>query len=230
MIADYTNVPLSPLRKVIAARMSEAKRTIPHFRIVADIDLGPLMKARVTANAECSDKASLNDCLIRGCAVALQVHPGINVQFVDDAIRQYHDADISIIVDVGGGVTTPVIRKANRKSVWTIAAEMRTFKERAIAGQLKMQDIIGGSFSISNLGAYGVDQFDAIINPPQCAILAVGRAAPRVAVGGGGNIDVANMLRATLSVDHRAIDGVAAAKFMSTLRDILGQPQSLFST
>jgi pyruvate dehydrogenase E2 component (dihydrolipoamide acetyltransferase) len=227
----YAVVPLSPLRKVIARRMSEAQQTIPHFRLVAELDVGPLLEARESANSlHATARVSINDCLIRACALALPEHPAINSQFVDDALRHYRDADISVIVSVGGGLATPVIRAANRKSVWAIADEAQSLAKRAAAGQLKMQEIVGGSFSVSNLGAYDVDQFDAIINPPQCAILALGRAMPRASVAGDGQIGVAQVLRATLSVDHRAVDGVAAAEFLNTLRRIVEQPRQVFAT
>jgi len=225
----FTVVPLSPLRKIIAARMTEAKQTIPHFRLVVDVELDALLGMRERYNAaHPDDKISVNDCVIKACAAALMQHPGVNAQLMGDELHQYHQADISVVIAVKGGLSTPVVRGANLKNVADIAREVKVLAKRAAAGQLKMAEILGGSFSISNLGAYGVDQFDAIINPPQCAILAVGRAKPRVVASADGTPRVATVLCVTLSVDHRAVDGVAGAEFLRTLRQLLEQSQWLF--
>jgi pyruvate dehydrogenase E2 component (dihydrolipoamide acetyltransferase) len=226
MTESYVSVPLSPLRKAIAARMVEAARTIPHFRLSAHIEMDALLSWRGRVNAVPVAKASINDCLVKACAAALMEHPSLNCQFMDDAIHQYHSADISVLVAVEGGVLAPVIRSAESKSVHEIAAEIRSLAARAAARQLRMDEITGGSFSISNLGAYAVDEFDAIINPPQCAILAVGCAKPRLVVR-DGEPHIATVLRATLSVDHRAIDGAVAAKFLETLRRMIEAPECL---
>lgn len=231
MAEVYTVVPLTPLRKIIAARMAEAKRTIPHFRVVAEIEMGALFAAREQANAGRSEgKASINDCIVKASASALLQHPEINVQLVGEEIHRYHQADISVVIAVEGGVSTPVVRAANEKSVWEIAKEVKALAARASAGKLRMSEILGGSFSVSNLGAYDVDQFDAIINPPQCAILAVGTAKPRIVAATNGAPRFAKVLKATLSVDHRAIDGAVAAAFIATLRQTLERPHRLFTT
>lgn len=227
MAEAYTSVPLSPLRKAIAARMTEAARTIPHFRVVADIEMDALLSWRGRINASVVDKVSINDCLVKACALALMEHPSLNSQFMGEVIHQYHSADISIVVAVEGGLVTPVIRGADRKSVQEIAAESRTLAARAAARQLRMDEITGGSFSLSNLGAYGVEQFDAIINPPQCAILAVGCAKRRLVIRDNDESHIATVLRATLSADHRAIDGAVAAQFLSTLRRIIEAPEGM---
>jgi pyruvate dehydrogenase E2 component (dihydrolipoamide acetyltransferase) len=225
----YTEVNLSPLRKVIAERMSEAKRTIPHFRLVLDIEMDALLRLRAEANAQQpNDKVTINDCLIKACAIALMTHPELNCQFVENKVHRYHQADISVVVAVNGGISAPVLRKASEKSLLMIAAEMKALTQRASAGQLKMNEIVGGSFSISNLGGYGIDQFDAIINPPQCAILAVGRMKPRPIASIEGQSRIANLLTATLSVDHRVIDGATAAQFMATLREVVERPRRIF--
>lgn len=230
MAEAYTAVPLSPLRKAIAARMTEATRTIPHFRVVTEIEIEALLAWRGQINAtQPAGNVSINDCLIKACAAALMEHPAVNSQFVSDTIHQYHAADISVVVAVEGGLATPVIRGANRKSVQEIAAEVRALVARAAARQLRMEEITGGSFSISNLGAYGIEQFDAIINPPQCAILAVGRAKRRLVIRDTGESQIATVLRATLSVDHRAIDGAVAAEFLATLRGHLEQPEQMLA-
>ena len=223
----YTAVPLTSLRKIIAARMTEAKQSIPHYRVSADIDMDNLLALRQqmnTGNPE--QKLSVNDFVIKACAMALMQWPAINSQFMGDEIHQYTDADISVVVAVDGGLSTPVLRQANQKSLRSIAAEVKTLADRAAKGQLKMAEISGGSFSISNLGAYGVDQFDAIINPPQVAILAVS-AAKQQAVVEGGVVLIKSIMCVSLSLDHRAVDGAIGAGFLETLRTLLESPEPL---
>lgn len=227
----YTVVPLTALRRAIATRMAESSRTVPHFRVVVDIEMDALFGLRDRVNLDRGDiKVSINDCVIKACASTLMSHPEVNVQLIDNEIHQYKQADISVVIAVDGGLATPVIRAAEAKSVQDIAVEIRALAARAAARQLKMEDILGGSFSVSNLGSYGVDQFDAIINPPQCAILAVGAARPRPLASRDGAIRVAQVMRASLSLDHRVIDGATAAAFLATLRQTLEKPDVLFGS
>lgn len=229
MPETYTTVPLSPLRKAIAARMTEAKQMVPHYRLGVDIRMDALIAARETLRSGRPGEAiSLNDLLIKACAGALMDTPAVNIQWVGGAIHQYPTADISVVTAINGGLSTPIIRAAESKSVWAIAREVRELGARAAANTLKMEQVFGGTFTISNLGMYGIDEFDAIINPPQCAILALGRATQRV-VADGGRIAVATVLRATLSVDHRAIDGALGAEFLSSLRRRVEQPDALLA-
>lgn len=228
MTEDFTLVRLSPVRKIIAARMIEAKREIPHFRASVEIDVDALACLRASLLADHPPHPlSLNDLLVKACATALTDVPQVNVQWSTEGIRQFHTADISVIVAVEGGLSTPIIRSANTKSVWEVANEIRSLTARAARNELKMDDIVGGSFSISNLGMHGVDNFDAIINPPQCAILAIGAARPRLVVGPQNQQKIASTLSATLSVDHRAIDGVVAAAFLRALRKRIEDPHHL---
>lgn len=216
------------MRKVIAARMTESKRSIPHFRILAEVEIDALLLLREKLRKRIApDPLSLNDLLIKACATALIVHPAVNVQWVDNEIRQFRTADVSVVIALEDGLSTPIIRGAESKSIGDIAREIRDLSSRAASNALKMDDIVGGSFCLSNLGMYDVDQFDAIINPPQCAILAVGTGKPRVLVSNEQGTRIATVLRITLSVDHRAIDGVAAAKFMSTLKQRLESPEQM---
>ena len=218
----YNVIPFTPMRKVIAARMVEAKQTIPHFRMSADIEVSTLLAFREAYNKDNPDvKISINDLLIKACAKALMDVPEINIQIVGEEIHQYKQADISIIVAVEGGLSTPVIKNANQKSVEVINHEVKNLAQRAMAGKLKVQDIMGGTFSISNLGMYGVERFDAIINPPQGAILAVGSMEERSVVS-DGEITIGKCLPVCLSMDHRAIDGVIGARFLQALRVALG--------
>ena len=223
----YCVKPLTPLRKIIAMRMSQAKQQIPHYRVAVDIEMDSVFAIRQRLNTETpNQKLSVNDFVIKACATALMEVPGLNVQVMESEIHYYREANISIVVAVEGGLSTPVLRHANKKTVWEVSAEARDLAERAVAGHLKMSDISGGSFSISNLGMYDVDQFDAIINPPQGAILAVGAAKLQPLVR-GNDINLANMMRVTLSADHRAIDGTDSAQFLSVLKSLLQHPEEL---
>ncbi|PSH55597.1 2-oxo acid dehydrogenase subunit E2 [Phyllobacterium sophorae] len=228
MSSSFTEEALTPLRKAIAARMTQAKQTIPHFRLVANIEVDALLHWRAASNeVDPTKKISVNDCLIKAVAVSLVNNPGINCQMTGSAIHRFHNADISVVIAVEGGLATPVVRRAEAKSVMEISAEVKDFAERAGRNALKLSEISGGSFSISNLGGYGIEQFDAIINPPQCAILAVGGARPRVVADPLGNTRVATMLTCTLSVDHRAVDGAEASKFLQGLREVISDPNRL---
>jgi pyruvate dehydrogenase E2 component (dihydrolipoamide acetyltransferase) len=219
------------MRRAIAARMSEAKRSIPHFRLVADIQIDALLGQRKALIGQgTAQSLSLNDLLIKACAQALIDVPDINVQWAEKEIHRFHSADIAIVTAVQGGLTTPIVRAADTKSVWQIAAEVKELAARAQRNALRMDEIVGGSFSISNLGMYAVDEFDAIINPPQCAILAIGQGRPRCVAGGDLRVAVATVMRVTLSVDHRAIDGVAGARFLSALKARIETPSDLDST
>lgn len=226
MAEAYTVVPLSPLRRAIAHRMSEAKRTIPHFRLVCEIELDALIEWRKGLQAQSpATGLSLNDVFIKACAAALMDVPAVNAQWSEGEIHQYRSADIAVVTAIEGGLSTPIVRSAESKSIWEISREVKELTARAARNALKMSEVFAGSFSISNLGMYGIDQFDAIINPPQCAILAVGRAKRQLVAAESGS-RVATILRATLSVDHRAIDGAVGAQFLEALRGHMEQPHS----
>jgi pyruvate dehydrogenase E2 component (dihydrolipoamide acetyltransferase) len=214
------------MRRVIAARMSEAKRTIPHFRQTGEIKVDALVARRTELRqARPGIALSLNDLLIKACAQALMDVPEVNVQWADNELRQFTSADISIVTAVEGGLSTPIVRKAQVKSVLQISSEVKELAARAARNELKMEEIMGGSFSISNLGMYGVDEFDAVINPPpQCAILAMGAARPRCVVSRDHEPRVGTVMRVTLSADHRAIDGVAGARFLAALKSRIEAP------
>jgi pyruvate dehydrogenase E2 component (dihydrolipoamide acetyltransferase) len=208
--------------------MTEAMRTIPHYRASIDIDIDALIKLRGELKAQSpAANLSLNDLFIKACAAALMDTPSVNIQWADNAIHQYRSADISIVTAVEGGLATPIVRNADTKSVWEISGEVKALSARAAKGALKMGEILGGSFSISNLGMFGVEEFDAIINPPQCAILAIGAARPRIVVSEGKESRSATVLRVTLSADHRAIDGAVSAVFLSALRKRIEQPEHM---
>lgn len=227
MNTAYDVIPLSPLRKAIASRMVEAKREIPHFRISADVEMDKLLSLREDFNQSNSDKKlSINDFVVKACAMTLMENPQINTQLVDNEIYQFHQADISIVTAVKDGLLTPIIKAANKKSVTEIGTELKELVSRAKNNALHMNEILGGSFTISNLGMYGIDRFDAIINPPQCAILAVGGIHKKPVIKGENCIS-ASVMNCTLSIDHRAIDGSVGAAFLNTLKECLLDPQIL---
>lgn len=222
-------VPMDKIRKVVAQRLTAAKQSIPHFYLRMQVRVDALLDLRKTANLVLGAKASINDYLVRAVAVALERHPDVNIQVHGDTIHRFPHADIAIAVASPNGLVTPIVRQANRMRVDQIADETRRLIEKAQAGKLGYQDMDGGTFSISNLGMFGIDQFDAIINPPQGAILAVGGITREVAEGANGQPVFENRIALSLSCDHRAIDGALGATFMATLRELLESPEQLFA-
>ena len=226
-IEPYITVPFTPMRKVIASRMLEATQSIPHFRLVREIDIDNLLKLRKQINKSKNDlNVSINDFVVRASALSLVDNPKVNSQIFENKVHQFSNADIAVVVAVDGGLLTPVIRSANEMSVTEIAAAMRDLTLRAARGKLKMPEISGGTFSISNIGKYSVDQFDAIINSPQVGILAVGSAMEKAVVV-DGRIVVRTIMRVSLSLDHRAVDGIDGAIFLDALGKLMEAPELL---
>ena len=228
---SYEIIKLSPLRKIIAARMTEAKQTIPHFRVCTTVEMDSLLSLRNHHNTENPDrKISVNDFIVKAGANALMAVPEMNIQFVEGEIHRYRQADISVVIAVEGGLSTPVVRAAEQKSIYDISAEIKDFANRAKLGQIKLPEITGGTFSISNLGMYNIDQFDAIINPPQGAILAVAGTKPRVVSAienDRQDFRISHCVKLSLSLDHRVLDGAVGAQFMNALREQLMRPEKL---
>lgn len=216
-------VKLSATRATIARRMSESKQAIPHYRLVVDADVTALLGR---ASVLKSEGASLNDCLVRLCATVLVKHPSVNAQLIGEEVLEYAEADISIAVATDHGLVTPIIRAANRKSAAQIGQESKQLGLRARSSSLSREEITGGTFTVSNLGMYGIDRFDAIINPPQVAILAVGTVGDRI-IARHGAPAVAKMLTLTGSFDHRVVDGAVGAAFMAALRAAIETPNEL---
>jgi len=230
--APHQAVPFNNVRKITARRLAEAKQTIPHFYVSIDVELDALLKLRGDLNAKSPKdgpgafKLSVNDLLIKAAAVTLRRVPNVNASYTDDALILYDDVDISVAVSIPDGLITPIIRQADRKGLAAISNEAKALIERARAGKLKPQEFQGGSFSISNMGMYGVSEFAAIINPPQAAILAVAAGEQRAVVRDGA-LAVATVMRVTLSVDHRVIDGALAAEWVSVFKRVVEDPLSL---
>lgn len=221
-------VPLSRMRQVIATRMAESKQQAPHFYVSMSVDMGEALAFRKQFNATVGEEGriSINDLVVKACALALRAYPNLNASFEGDAIRLYDRADIAIAVAVEGGLITPVIRGCDEKFLGDIGAEARELAAAARTGRLRPDQYQGGTFTVSNLGMYGVEDFVAIINPPQAAILAVGAVTDTPVVRDGA-VTIRPMMRITVSADHRVTDGAEAAQFLGEVKAILEQPLRL---
>ena len=229
---SYTEVPLDGMRKTIAARLSEAKQTIPHFYLRRDVKLDALMSFRAQLNAQLSTrgvKLSVNDFIIKACALALQSVPDANAVWAGDRVLRLKPSDVAVAVAIEGGLFTPVLRDADQKSLSSLSAEMKDLAARARARKLAPQEYQGGSFAISNLGMFGIDSFDAVINPPHGAILAVGAGVQKAVVTGDGTLAVATVMTLSLSVDHRVIDGALGAELLKAIVDNLENPMAMLA-
>ncbi|WP_347849906.1 pyruvate dehydrogenase complex dihydrolipoamide acetyltransferase [Planktomarina sp.] len=229
---SYKAVPLDGMRRVIADRLTEAKQTIPHFYLRRDIQLDTLLKLRSEVNVGLEArgvKLSVNDFIIKACAMALQSVPAANAVWAGDRVLQMEASDISVAVAIEGGLFTPVLQDADSKSLSKLAVEMKDLAARARSRKLAPHEYQGGSFSISNLGMMGIDNFDAVINPPQGAILAVGAGKKRPVVSDDGTLSVATVMSVTMSVDHRVIDGALGAELLDAIVNNLEHPLSMLA-
>lgn len=227
---EISEVPLDGMRKVIAARLTEAKQTIPHFYLRRDIRLDALLKFRAELNAQLEArgvKLSVNDFIIKACALALQSVPDANAVWAGDRIYKLTPSDVAVAVAIEGGLFTPVLQDAEAKSLSALSAEMKDLATRARDRKLAPHEYQGGSFAISNLGMFGIDNFDAVINPPHGAILAVGAGVKRPVVGKDGALEVATVMSVTLSVDHRVIDGTLGAELLNAIVSNLENPMTM---
>jgi pyruvate dehydrogenase E2 component (dihydrolipoamide acetyltransferase) len=222
-------VPHTNMRKTIARRLQESKQFVPHFYLTVDMELDRLLKLREELNAAspkegpAAYKLSVNDFIIKACAIALKQVPAANASWSDDGVKMYKTADISVAVAIPNGLVTPIIRSAESKRLSDISTEMKALAGKAKEGKLKPEDYTGGSFSLSNLGMFGIKSFSAIINPPQGCILAVG-AGQQQPVVHDGQLAVATVMSATLSVDHRVVDGAIGAEYLAALKRLIEQP------
>ncbi len=227
--SPYRDVPVSVMRSTIARRLVSSLGPVPHFFLTSEIEMDRAAELRRQINELNSElKISINDLIIKVAAVALTQHQTVNSSFQDKVIRQYERADIGVAVAIEDGLITPVIRGANTKSVGEISREVRELAERARSRKLKPEEYTGATFSISNLGMFGIEDFTAVINPPEAAILAVGAMQPKPVVR-DGEITIRQMMRVTLSCDHRVIDGATGAKFLQTFKKILENPLYLIA-
>jgi pyruvate dehydrogenase E2 component (dihydrolipoamide acetyltransferase) len=223
----YEDVKLSNVRRIIAERLQQAKQTIPHFYLTVDCELDALLAMRKELNGRSDDyRLSVNDFIIKALALALHKVPDANAAWAGDAIRMFKDVDVSVAVAIEGGLITPIIRKANTKGLVDISNEMKELAGRARENKLMPEEYQGGSFSLSNLGMYGIKQFDAVINPPQAGIIAVGAGEQRPVVKAGA-LDVATVMSCTLSCDHRVIDGAVGAKLLTAFKGFIEAPLTM---
>lgn len=232
VLPPYSEVPHTTMRRRIAENLSRSKRLAPHFNLSVDCVVDDLLSVRERLNSraggeeENAVRVTVNDMLIRAAALALHKVPEVNVSWLDHALRKFSRADIAVAVAVEGGLITPVVRDAGNKGLAAIATEMSDLITRAQEGKLAPEEFEGGTFTISNLGMYGVKAFHAIINPPQACILAVGAGEKRPVVK-DGVIGVATVMTCTLSVDHRAADGIAGAAFLSAFKRLVEDPLTM---
>ena len=229
---EYEEVKLDGMRKTIAARLTEAKQTIPHFYLRRDIQLDALLKFRSQLNKQLESrgvKLSVNDFIIKACAIALQQVPDANAVWAGDRTLKLKPSDVAVAVAIEGGLFTPVLKDADQKSLSTLSAQMKDLAARARDRKLSPEEYQGGTFAISNLGMFGIDNFDAVINPPHGAILAVGAGAKKPVVGEDGELTVATVMSVTLSVDHRLIDGARGAELLSAIKENLENPVAMLA-
>ena len=234
---EFVQIPNNSMRKIIARRLLESKQQVPHFYLTVEIELDAMLAVRAQLNADAERKVSkgtppayklsVNDMVIKAVAMAMRDKPSCNVSWYDDAIIQYNNVDVSVAVATDGGLITPIIRNADQKSLPQISSEMKDLAARARANKLKPEEFQGGGFSISNLGMYGVSTFQAIINPPQACILAVG-AGVEVLKMRDGQVKAVQAMNATLSVDHRAVDGALGAEFLQIFKRYMENPILMF--
>ncbi len=228
----HTELPLDGMRRTIAARLTEAKQTIPHFYLRRDITLDALLAFRADLNTQLKPrgiKLSVNDFIIKACANALQQVPAANAVWAGDRILQLTPSDVAVAVAIDGGLFTPVLKDAHQKTLSALSVEMKDLASRARARKLAPHEYQGGSFAISNLGMMGIESFDAVINPPHGAILAVGAGVRKPVVAEDGALAVATLMSVTLSVDHRVIDGALGAELLAAIKDNLEHPLAMLA-
>ena len=229
---EFTELPLDGMRKTIAARLTEAKQNIPHFYLRRDIHLDALLKFRSQLNKQLAArdiKLSVNDFIIKACALALQQVPAANAVWAGDRVLQMKASDVAVAVAIEGGLFTPVLQDADSKSLSALSAQMKDLANRARDRKLAPHEYMGGSFAISNLGMMGIENFDAVINPPHGAILAVGAGAKKPIVNSDGDLDIATVMSVTLSVDHRVIDGALGADLLAAIKGNLENPIAMLA-
>ncbi|SDE47538.1 pyruvate dehydrogenase E2 component (dihydrolipoamide acetyltransferase) [Dyadobacter soli] len=224
---DYTDTPISQMRKTIARRLSESLFTAPHFYVTMEINMDKAMALRPQLNEVATAKISFNDMVIKACAVALKQHPAVNSAWLGDKIRKYNYVNIGVAVAVDEGLLVPVIREADKKTLSAISGEVKDLAGKAKDKKLQPKDWEGNTFSVSNLGMFGVDEFTAIINPPDSCILAIGTIKKVAAFKEDGTVYPTNIMKVTLSADHRVVDGATAAQFLLTVKKLLEEPMSM---
>ena len=224
---SFDEINVSQMRKIIAARLAESKFTAPHFYLTMEINMDKAMAARVAMNASGDVKISVNDMIVKASAISLRKHPWVNASWLGTKIRFNHHINIGVAMAVEDGLLVPVVRFADQKSLSTISSEVKIFNGKAKDKKLQPTDWAGNTFTISNLGMFGIEEFTAIINPPDACILAVGGVKETVGIV-NGEIAKTNVMKVTLSCDHRVVDGVVGSKFLNTFKELLEEPVMMF--
>ncbi|GAB2801272.1 pyruvate dehydrogenase complex dihydrolipoamide acetyltransferase [Rhabdobacter roseus] len=226
-VGDYEDLPVSQMRKTIARRLSDSLFTAPHFYLTMEINMDKAMQLRPTLNAVSPAKISFNDMVIKACALALKQHPAVNSAWLGDKIRRYKYVNIGVAVAVDEGLLVPVVRDADKKTLSAISGEVKEYAGKAKDKKLQPKDWEGNTFSVSNLGMFGIDEFTAIINPPDACILAIGAIKQTAAFKEDGTPYPVNIMKVTLSCDHRVVDGATGASFLQTVKKLLEEPMSM---
>ncbi len=224
---NYEDLPISQMRKTIARRLSDSLFTAPHFYLTMEINMDKAMALRPTLNAVSTSKISFNDMVIKACAIALRQHPAVNSAWLGDKIRKYDYVNVGVAIAVEEGLLVPVVRDADKKTLSVISTEVKDFAGKAKDKKLQPKDWEGNTFSVSNLGMFGIDEFTAIINPPDSCILAVGTIKQTAAFKEDGTVYPVNIMKVTLSCDHRVVDGATGAQFLQTVKKFLEEPMSM---
>lgn len=222
----YKVIPNTGMRKTIAKRLTEAWQTIPHFGLSVDLEIDALLALRAEINDRTGEKISVNDFVVKATAIALRRVPEANVSWHPEGILQYEDVDVSVAVATESGLITPIVKQADRKGLSTVAAEVKALAQKARDGKLRPEEYQGGTFSVSNLGMFGIKTFTSIINPPQSCILSVGAGEKRPVVK-GDTLSIATVMSCTLSVDHRAVDGAVGAKWLQEFKKLIENPLTM---
>ena len=223
---SYTDTPVSQMRKVIARRLAESKFSAPHFYLTIEIDMDNAMAARAAINAAGDVKVSFNDFVVKACSMALRKHPSINSAWLGDTIRTNHHIHIGVAISVEDGLLVPVVRFADQKGLQQISAEVKDYAARAKSKKLQPADWEGNTFTISNLGMFGIESFTAIVNPPDSCILAIG-GIKEVPVVKNGQVVPGNVMKVTLSCDHRVVDGATGSAFLQTFKTYMENPAAM---
>ena len=222
------DIPVSQMRKTIARRLSESKFTAPHFYLTIEIDMSQAVADRKHINQDAEIRVSFNDMVVKACALALRQHPAVNSSWLENSIRQHGDVNIGVAVAVDDGLLVPVVRHADAKTLRHLHTEIVEYAERAQKKRLQPEEMQGNTFTVSNLGMFGIEEFTAIINPPEACILAVGAIIEKPVVR-NGSVAVAHMMKVTMSCDHRVVDGATGAKFLQTVKDLLEHPVKMLA-
>lgn len=226
----FTDMPVSQIKKITAQRLLESKQTIPHYYLTMEVNVSQLLKLRAQINESAAaggTKLSVNDFIIKASALALKKAPGMNASWMGDFIRQYSNVDINVAVQTPVGLMVPFLRDADQKGLTAISSEVKVLAGKAKEGKLQPHEFTGGTFTISNLGMYGIKQFSAIVNPPQAAILAVGGTDKKVVVTKGGEFEEISVMLCTLSCDHRVVDGAIGAEWLQAFKGYVENPLTM---